>query len=217
MKPLLIFDFDGTLVDSLPGIAATLNRTLDAHGLPGHSDARVRSFVGNGLRNLVTRAAPQGADPALIDSLLSLYRKDYDLTWQHGSAPYPGILAMLHELQKDGFVMAVLSNKVHDFTVSMVRGIFPSVRFDHILGQLDSMPAKPDPTGALRIANALETNPENCYIIGDSTMDFETAANAGMGFIGVSWGYHDRDRLTTAGATRIIDQPSELRPMLEGD
>jgi len=214
VKPFLIFDLDGTLVDSLRGIADTLNRTLDSHGLPGHSDANVRSFVGNGLRNLITRAAPQGAEPALIDSLLALYRKDYELTWQNGSPPYPGIIAMLDELQRDGFTMAVLSNKVHDFTVKMVRDIFPSIHFAHILGQRDGLPHKPDPAGALQLADAIGASPENCVIIGDSTMDLETAANAGMRSIAVSWGYHDRRRLEAAGPGHIIDHPPELRPLL---
>lgn len=89
MKPSLIFDLDGTLVDSLPGIAASLNRTLSAHGLPGHSDAMVRGFIGNGLRNLIQRAAPHGADPVLIDSLLGLYRKDYELSWPPAALSIP--------------------------------------------------------------------------------------------------------------------------------
>jgi len=211
MKPLLIFDLDGTLVDSLRGIADSLNRTLDAHGLPGHSDARVRAFVGNGLRNLIRHGAPQGADPALIESLLTLYRKDYDLTWRDGTFPYPGITAMLDELQKDGFTMAVLSNKVHEFTVTMVRGMFPSIHFAKVLGQRDGIPHKPDPAGALQLAESLDLNAGNCVIIGDSTMDLETAANAGMRAIAVSWGYHDRERLAAAGAEHIIDHPRELR------
>lgn len=214
MKPCLIFDLDGTLVDSLPGIAASLNRTLSAHGLPGHSDAMVRSFIGDGLRNLIQRAAPQGADPARIESLLGLYRKDYKLSWASGSHVYPGIPQMLEEMQRSGFTMNVLSNKVHAFTVEMVRSIFPSIHFAAVLGQREGIPHKPDPAGALQIADMLGTAPENCVVIGDSTMDVQTAANAGMRSIAVGWGYHDRGRLTAAGAGKIIDSPSELQPLL---
>ena len=149
MKPCLIFDLDGTLVDSLPGIAASLNRTLDAHGLPGHSDAMVRSFIGNGLRNLITRAAPQSADPSLIDSMLGLYRKDYELSWASGTHVYPGIHHMLDELRLAGFSMSVLSNKVHAFTVEMTRVMFPSISFSAVLGQREGIPHKPHPAGAL--------------------------------------------------------------------
>lgn len=214
MKLCLIFDLDGTLVDSLPGIAASLNRTLDAHGLPGHSDAMVRGFIGNGLRNLIMRAAPQGADPSLIESLLSLYRKDYDLSWSTGTLVYPGIHHMLDELRLAGFSMSVLSNKVHAFTVEMARSIFPSIHFSAVLGQREGVPHKPHPAGALQIAEILGASPENCVVIGDSTMDIETAASAGMRSIAVSWGYHDRDRLLAAGAGNVIDHPSELPPLL---
>ena len=214
MKPCLIFDLDGTLVDSLPGIAASLNRSLTAHGLPGHSDAAVRSFVGDGLRTLVQRAAPRGADPALIESLVALFKKDYDLSWAEGTKPYPGIPAMLAELQRDGFQLSVLSNKTHEFTATITRSVFPSIHFATVLGQRDTIPLKPHPAGALHIANTLGTAPENCIFIGDSTMDLETAANAGMPAIAVTWGYHDRPRLIAAGATRIVESPVEIPALL---
>ncbi|MCU0753084.1 MAG: HAD family hydrolase [Akkermansiaceae bacterium] len=205
MKPCLIFDLDGTLVDSLPGIAASLNRTLTAHGLPGHSDARVRSFIGDGIRNLILRAIPKGAEPATVESLF----------WKSGSTIYPGVANLLDELQKSGFEMAVLSNKVHDFTVEMVREMFPAIRFAAVLGQRDGIPHKPNPAGALQLADMLGAAPENCVVIGDSTMDLETAANAGMRAIAVTWGYHDRERLLAAGASRLIDHPSALPALLE--
>jgi phosphoglycolate phosphatase len=215
VKPCLIFDLDGTLVDSLPGIAASLNRTLTAHGLPGHSDDRVRSFIGDGIRNLMLRAIPRGAEPATVESLLGLYRKDYALSWQSGTTVYPGVANLLDELQRSGFEMAVLSNKVHDFTVEMVHAMFPSIRFAAVLGQRDGIPHKPNPAGALQLADILGTSPGNCVVIGDSTMDLETAANAGMRAIAVTWGYHDRDRLAAAGATRLIGHPAELPALLE--
>lgn len=214
MKPSLIFDLDGTLVDSLPGIAASLNRTLTAHGLPGHSNTAIRSFVGDGLRTLVQRAAPAGANPALIESLVSLFKKDYDLSWAQGTKPYPGIHAMLTELQHDGFQMAVLSNKTHEFTETITHSVFPQIHFATVLGQRDGIPHKPDPAGALHIASALGTAPEDCLVIGDSTMDLETAANADMKAIAVAWGYHDRQRLMAADTTRIAEHPSDLPAML---
>lgn len=216
MKPCLIFDLDGTLVDSLPGIAGSLNRTLTAHGLPGHSDATVRSFIGDGLKTLVQRAAPSGADPALIDSLVALFKKDYDLSWAEGTAPYPGILGLLTELQREGFQMSVLSNKTHEFTETITRALFPQIHFASVLGQRSGIPHKPHPAGALQIATILGCTPQNCLIIGDSSMDLETAENAEMQAIGVAWGYHDRARLLAAGATRIAETPAELPAMLAG-
>lgn len=214
MKPCLIFDLDGTLVDSLPGIAASLNRCLELHGLPGHSNAAVRRFIGNGLRTLVQRAAPSGSDSAMIDSLVSLFKKDYDQSWKSGTTPYPGILNLLTDLQRAGYSMAVLSNKTHDFTVDMVAGLFPNIHFHKVLGQRDGVPQKPHPAGAFQIAQAVGHAPETCILIGDSTVDMETARNADMQAIAVLWGYHDRDKLIAAGAEIVIDHPSDLEAKL---
>jgi phosphoglycolate phosphatase len=214
VKPCLIFDLDGTLVDSLSGIAGSLNRSLTMHGLPQHSDAAVRSFIGNGLENLVRRAAPAGADTPLIESLIRSFKADYELTWAEGTKAYPGIHGLLDELVKSGFPLAVLSNKTHAFTVEMTRAIFPEIHFTIVLGQRDGIPHKPHPAGALQIAGTVGAAPESCVVIGDSTMDLETAANAGMKAIAVSWGYHDRARLLAAGAEKIIDHPAELPALL---
>lgn len=210
MRPALIFDLDGTLVDSLRGIADTLNRTLTAHGLLGHSDANVRTFVGDGLHNLILRSLPQGSEPRLAESVLQLYRQDYERTWKHGSYPYPGIPEMLGTLHHAGFPLAVLSNKVHSFTVEMVEYTFPSIPFAAILGQRDGIPHKPDPHGALELAEKMNLPAADCIVIGDSTVDFLTAQNAGMRAISVDWGYHDRSALEAVGCARIVSTPDEL-------
>ena len=214
MKPCLIFDLDGTLVDSLPGIAASLNRSLEMHGLPGHSNAAICSFVGNGVKMLVQRAAPTGSDPSLIESLVSLFKKDYDQSWQSGTKPYPGITNLLNDLQRAGYAMAVLSNKTHDFTVAMVAGLFPNIHFGKVLGQREGVPQKPHPAGAFQIAQAAGYSPENCVFIGDSTVDLETARNADMPAIAVLWGYHDSGKLLAAGAEHLVEHPSELEAKL---
>ena len=210
MNTCLIFDLDGTLVDSLPGIAASLNRTLVAHGLPAHSDAAIRSFVGDGLTTLVLRAAPAAVNPALLASLIALFKKDYELSWNQGTRIYPGMLATLDELQRNGRRLAVLSNKPDAFAVAMVRSMFPTIHFAKVLGQQESRPPKPHPHGALQIAADLGVAPAACVIIGDSVIDLETAAHAGMRAIACSWGYHDRQRLLDSGLARLIDDPAEL-------
>ncbi|MES2995394.1 MAG: HAD family hydrolase [Verrucomicrobiota bacterium] len=210
MKPSLIFDLDGTLVDSLDGIAASLNRTLDLHGLPGHSHRRVRNFIGDGLRTLIQRAAPAGAQPELIDSLLVCYKPDYAQSWRTGTRLYPGIFQALAGFSATGYRLAVLSNKVHDFTTVIVNELLPSIHFDCVLGLRDGMPPKPDPAGALEIADRLDALPSSCILIGDSEMDVSTAANAGMKSIATTWGYQDRPRLATAGASCFIDSSDEL-------
>jgi phosphoglycolate phosphatase len=214
VKPCLIFDLDGTLVDSLPGIAGSLNRTLTAHGLPDHSEAMVRSFVGDGLRMLIQRGAHPISDPAQIDALVCFFKTDYELNWNSGTVPYPGIHNMLNDLQKDGYPLAVLSNKTHDFTTAMVAEVFPNIHFTKVLGQQDGVQHKPHPAGAFLIARTAGLDPGNCYLIGDSTIDLETANNAEMNAICVTWGYHDRKKLLDAGATVLIDAPSEIHALV---
>lgn len=210
MSTCLIFDLDGTLIDSLPAIAASLNRTLAAHGMPGHPEPVVRSFIGNGLRNLLEQAAPRDTAPDRIDALLETYRADYDTTWPTGTVVYPGIHDLLVSLRDRSLALAVLSNKVDAFTRAMTTALFPGIPFACVLGQRDGIPHKPDPSGALEIARSLGAAAADCTIVGDSTVDLETARNAGMGFIGVSWGYHDRSQLEKAGAETIVDHASEI-------
>ncbi len=214
MQKGLIFDLDGTLVDSLQGIAASLNRALAASALPVHPLESIRGFIGNGARILITRAAPEGADEALLDRLEAAFKSDYDATWPSGTSPYDGITELLETLQSKGHPLAVLSNKPHPFTSKIVSQVFPNIDFKVVLGQLPGIPHKPDPGGALEIANLFGLLPEECILIGDSTMDIETARNAGMRAIAVSWGFHDRDRLLAAGAAQIADNPAALLGLL---
>ena len=183
-------------------------------GLPEHPQTAVRGFIGNGSRILVTRAAPKDADEALLDRLENSFKTDYDVTWPEGTFPYDGIVELLETLQAKGIPLAVLSNKPHPFTATIVARVFPGIDFKVVLGQLPGIPHKPDPCGALEIANLLGLLPGDCTVIGDSTMDLETARNAGMQAIAVTWGYHDRERLAAAGADRIADDWQALLGML---
>ncbi len=214
MKQGLIFDLDGTLLDSLRGIAASLNHALAASGLPGHPDEAVRGFIGNGSRILIEHGVPADANEALIHTAEQAFKADYDLTWQNGTLVYPGITGLLDSLQTCGYPLAVLSNKPHPFTETIVSRMFPTIRFATVLGQRAGIPHKPDPAGALEISNSLHLRPEDCILIGDSTIDLETAHNAGMRAIAVTWGFHDREWLVAAGAELIADDPAELLEIL---
>lgn len=211
----LIFDLDGTLVDSLPGIANSLNQALASLQLPLHSLQAVRGFIGNGARVLASRAAPAGAADALIAGIEQAFKADYDLTWPSGTAAYPGVGGVLLELQGRGIPLAILSNKPHAFTTAMVSALFPEVGFAAVLGQRPAMPHKPDPAGAFEIAALLGLPPQACTVIGDSTMDLETARRAGMRAVAVTWGYHDREALLTALPDAVIDAPEELYGLLD--
>ena len=212
MHGALIFDLDGTLVESLPGIAASLNRALARHGLPTHGDAAVRGFIGDGARMLVTRAMAPGEAARYLDHVLSSFAEEYAASWQQGTHPYDGITALLEDLRARGIPLAVLSNKPHAFTTEIVEKLFPEHTFAVVLGNREGLPHKPDPAGALEIAATLGIAPENCVLIGDSTMDLDTARNAGMPSIAVTWGYHDRERLL--GADRIAEDMPQLTAML---
>ena len=214
MKQGLIFDLDGTLVDSLQGIAASLNRALALFGLPTHPAAVVRGFIGNGAQVLVQRAAPIGEDESSLTTIGQAFKADYDLTWPAGTFAYDGIVQLLETLQLEGHPLAVLSNKPHSFTEAIVMQVFPTIRFSMVLGQRAGIPHKPDPTGALEISHSLQLDPANCIVVGDSTMDLETARNACMKAVAVTWGYHDRERLIATGAVLIADHPSGLLALL---
>ncbi len=213
MKTGLIFDLDGTLVDSLQGISDSLNRALTASGLPTHPSSAVRGFIGNGARILIQRATPADTSGELLDEVEKAFKADYDATWPAGTSIYDGILELLESLQSRGYPLAVLSNKPHPFTFAIVAQVFPTIDFKVVLGQLPGIPHKPDPTGAHEIANLIGLLPEECTLIGDSTMDIETAHNAGMQAIAVTWGFHDRERLMAAGADAMVDTPGELADM----
>lgn len=214
MTPSLIFDLDGTLVDSLPGIADSLNRALKAKQLPAHSRQAVRSFVGSGLNMLVKRAMPADASETLVEAVIAEFKQDYAYSWAEGTQPYLSIPSILKELQRDGYQLAVLSNKTHVFTQTIAREVFPLIHFTSVLGQQDGVPHKPHPSGALKIANAMGCAPGNCILIGDSAADIETATNAQMPSIAVTWGYNDRAKLERAGAKHFCDSPQMLPRML---
>lgn len=213
----IIFDLDGTLVDSLPGIATALNGALAADGLPIHPADAVRRFVGDGLDTTVRRACPPDArDDARVARLVDAFRVFYQDAWRDGTRVFPGIADLLAELAAGGAALAVLSNKSHGFTVEMVAGIFPGIPFAHVLGLHPGAPPKPDPAGALEIAGRLARPAGRCVIVGDSTMDIETAKRAGMRSCAVTWGYHDVPRLTAAGADAVVADVAALRQVLLG-
>ena len=175
----VIFDLDGTLINSLPGIAASLNRVLKSNDLPTHEESVVRTFIGDGITKLVERALP-AASMAELDRLVPLMMADYAATWQDGSKPYDGVTEVLQDLLNHGLRIAVFSNKPDVYCQEITDTLFPTIPFTKVLGQRDGVPVKPDPTGALDIATALEADPSEIAFLGDSTIDLITAKNAKM-------------------------------------
>ncbi|MCC8021188.1 MAG: HAD family hydrolase [Akkermansia sp.] len=191
----IVFDLDGTLVDSLAGIAEGLNRALAALGYPSHSAEEVRRMVGRGARVLCSMALgippEEGELPGnrIVDELQSAFQQEYIHTWKTGTRPYPGISSLLERLADGGAKLAVLSNKPHPVTVPLVRELFPSIPFDPVYGFSGRFPRKPDPASLLHIAAGWGVNPGQVCLVGDSLHDARTAYNAGAQLLLVGWGY----------------------------
>lgn len=206
----VIFDLDGTLIHSLPGLTASLNRVLEKAGLPTHPEQVVRGFIGNGIYKLVERALPTDSPTEDAQHLVPLMSADYAATWKEGTSAYPGIAEALHTLAKHNISTAVFSNKPDIFCQQMTDHLFPGAPFSIVLGQRDGTPTKPDPTGAFATADALGTAPQEIAFLGDSTIDLATARNAGMIAIAATWGYHDLAALEPEQPAYLIHHIREL-------
>lgn len=206
----VIFDLDGTLLYTLEDLADSLNHTLREEGLPTHPPEEYRFMVGNGLEMLVTRSLPEGMRIAAhVRPILKKFIEKYRANQVSKTRPYPGVEQALEDLSATGLHLAVLSNKAHSNTLAVVEHFFPG-RFEIVLGLRPEVPPKPNPAGALEIADALNIKPERFLYLGDSDVDMETALSAGMYPVGVSWGYRPREELLAAGALLILNSPGEI-------
>lgn len=199
MKTGFVFDLDGTLVDSIPGIARGLNLALKALGYPEHSVDAIRGMVGRGARELCLASLREyfhGEVPEeAFEAVHKGFMKEYPHTWQDGTAPYPGIREMLLELAAEGHPLGVLSNKPHVVTDPLVRHILPEVPFQVVMGFSDRFPRKPEPGSLLSIVHAWGMEPGQVCMVGDSAHDGNTAVNAGTRLVLVGWGYSSRAAL----------------------
>lgn len=207
----MIFDLDGTLLDTLEDLADAANATLARFGFPGHATAAYRYFVGEGLMTLIERILPetnrsQQEIAACMDTFLQLYGQSWDLR----SRPYAGIMEMLQQLHQAGIKLGVLSNKPHAFTRLCVQRFFAADTFDFVYGQREGVPKKPDPAAAREIAALMQLDPQQILYVGDSGTDMQTGNGAGMLTMGVLWGFRERQELEQNKAGKIISHPSEI-------
>lgn len=207
----VIFDLDGTLLDTLEDLADSANEALGAFGYPEHPVESYRTFVGDGMAVLMERILPETARTAEnIAAVLARYRTAYDVRWKNKTRPYPGILPLLDALTARDIPMAVLSNKPQAYTEIVMRHFLSGYRFEIIFGQRDEVPRKPDPAGALEIAEMLHLPPSNIAFIGDTSTDMITATAAGMIAVGVRWGFRTEAELRDCGAAHILAEPAGL-------
>ncbi len=208
-----IFDLDGTLVDSLPGIASSLNAALADFDLPQYEQAIVQTFIGDGAKMLVNRALGSGGLP-MAEAVLDRFRIHYAEGWKGGTIPYPKVLETLRMLRQRGDKIAILSNKPHAFTKEIAEVLFDGL-MDLALGESDSVPHKPDPRGIEIILEQWALSKAKVCMVGDSVMDLQAARAAGIKNIAVSWGYHTRNRLISESPDVIIDAMDELLTSLK--
>lgn len=207
MKAVL-FDLDGTLTDTIDDIADAMNLALRTHGLPEHPTDAYKYMVGNGARKLAERAVGNRQD--CLEVVLDAYQKQYETHNAVKTHAYPGITELLKALNKRGLKICVLSNKPDADTQNVVRHYFPTIRFDAVQGQKESIPVKPDPAGAMMLARELRTDPSDFAYLGDTYVDMTCARNAGMHPFGVLWGFRTAQELTESGAEVLLESPLDL-------
>ena len=213
----VLFDLDGTLLDTLVDLATAANRALAALELPVHPVDSYRYFVGDGLHVLMERILPPGqVSVARTTELTKIFQQEYARNWNDQTKPYPGVPAMLDALSGLGMPMSILSNKPEDFTRLCVEQLLPRWTFSPLYGQRPGVPKKPDPAAAHAIARFLQLPPATVLYVGDTAVDMQTAKAAGMDAVGVLWGFRTPDELKQAGARYLIAQPDELMQIIRG-
>lgn len=211
----VIFDLDGTLLDSLTDIANAANEVLTELSLPVHPVDAYRFMVGDGVVVLFERAVPEAQrEAALIDRCVEGFRTTYERHWNQCSRPYEGIAELLDALVSRRRKLAVLSNKPQEFTERCVREYFSKWPIAPVLGQRAEVPRKPDPAGALEIAAFFGVAPADCLYLGDSLVDMQTACRAGMLAVGALWGFRPRAELEAHGAEAVVAHPRDVLELL---
>lgn len=212
----VIFDLDGTLVNTLEDIADSVNHVLQQRGLPTHPTEAFRLMVGDGSRKLIERCLPAEKQDD-VDQVLSDYQAHYRTHLLCKTAPYPGIPAMLTQLCSAGLKLAVLSNKPDQGTCQIVEALFPPGTFQVVRGHREGSALKPDPASAREIMTELNTAPAETVFVGDTSIDMRTATAAGLKAIGVTWGFRSAEELTSHGAWQLADSAEMIPPLLSAN
>ena len=208
MYKLVIFDLDGTLINSLEDLGTAINVSLEKMGLPTHSMDKFNYFVGNGIRKLCERAV--GEHQNRVDELYSLFGEYYGSHYDVYTKPYPHIEELLNILIENNIKIAVASNKAENFVIKIVNQLFPKIKFDCIKGQVDTREKKPSPEIIFEIMKELNVSNNDTIMVGDSNVDITTGKNANLKTIGCLWGFRDYQELSQAGADNIVSNPIEI-------
>ena len=211
MKKLVIFDLDGTLLNTIADLAASTNHALQACGFPTHDVSAYRYFVGNGIMKLFERALPEEARSVeQLARIRVLFVPYYDAHNMDRSCPYPGMVALLTRLQAEGVALAVASNKYQAATEKLVAHFFPGISFVKILGQREGIPTKPDPGIVNEIVAAAGVAKSDVLYVGDSNVDMQTALNGGVDACGVTWGFRPKEELAAYHPRLLAERAEEI-------
>ena len=211
MKKLVIFDLDGTLLNTIADLATSTNHALEACGFPTHPVSAYRYFVGNGIAKLFERALPEEERTAeQVARMRPLFLAHYDAHNTDCSCPYPGIEALLATLQAHGVALAVASNKYQVATEKLVAHFFPGIAFVKVLGQREGIPTKPDPGIVEEIVAAAGVEKADVLYVGDSNVDMQTAQNGGVDACGVTWGFRPKEELAAYHPSLLADRAEEI-------
>jgi phosphoglycolate phosphatase len=211
MKKLVIFDLDGTLLNTIADLANATNQALEALGFPTHPTEAYVSMVGNGINKLFERALPEGAKTEEnVLAVRSKFVPYYNIHNADFSAPYPGTVELLEQIQARGLQIAVASNKYQEATMRLVPHYFPTIKFVSILGNRDGVAPKPDPTIVFDIMREAGVEKDEVLYVGDSEVDMNTAINAGVEACAVTWGFCSRERLAAYNPKHIADESAQI-------
>ena len=212
----VIFDLDGTLLNTLEDLTDAVNQALRECGYPEHTMEQVKGYVGNGMRLLVQRSLPKGedADPEAFEMILQSFKSYYTAHSMDATAPYPGIPELLSALRDAGCKAAVVSNKGDRNVKELCRHYFPAI--DQAVGEQEGVRRKPEPDSLLRVMRLFGAKPQDTLYVGDSDVDVVTAQNAGVDCAAVTWGFRSEESLRKAGAAHVFSTPGELENWILG-
>lgn len=211
----VLFDLDGTLLDTIDDLTDAMNTALAEMGFPRRTAAECKNFVGDGVENFAARALPENQrDKQSVAKLIALYHDQYIENWAAKTRPYQGIEELLDALAARGLAMTIFSNKPHEFTTIMAAKLLPKWDFKAVIGARAGRPKKPDPTVAIEIAGQLNLPPDQFIYLGDTNTDMQTATAAGMYPAGALWGFRKADELLANGAKVLLEYPMDLLKML---
>lgn len=211
MKSLIIFDLDGTLLDTVADLAASTNYALSQFNFPTHEISAYKLFIGNGINNLFERALPKGEKTAEnIWEIRKYFLEYYGAHSTELTVPFPGISELLQKLQSEGFKLAVASNKYQQGTETLIQRFFPEIEFMAVFGQREGIPVKPDPTIVYDIISIAKVPASEVLYIGDSGVDMQTANNSGVDAVGVTWGFRPKAELEAFRPKYMIDKAEDI-------